>query len=558
MCAEAGSSVISGPHGAALRATVLLDMPKPVCAAQTGFFCVPGRESEGFMLQINHLTITHRKDLRTILDDFSFVLNRGDMAVLVGEEGNGKSTLLKWIYDPALIASYADAEGSRTTQGETLGYLPQELDAADAEKTVYEFFRARRGFADAPPRTLVRTAAQLALPEDVWYGAQRMGTLSGGEKVKLQLAALLLDEPDILLLDEPSNDVDAETLERLEALINGWRGSVLYISHDETLIERTANRVVLLEQLRRKSVGRWTVANVPFRQFMAERAAAFAKQTQEAGSERREEKKALEKFRRIQQSVERAQENVSRADPSTGRLLKKKMASVKATERRYAREHEEMTAYPESESPILIRFHTERKMPASKTVLDLRLPELCIGGRVLARDVELFVRGPEKVCITGKNGVGKTTLLRAVARGLLTRGDVRACYMPQHYEETLDPDVTPLDFLVPSGDREALTTARTYLGSLRYTAEEMEHPVRALSGGQKAKLFLLKMCLADTDVLILDEPTRNFSPLSGPEIRALLRAFPGAILSVSHDRKYIAEVCTRVLRLTEDGLTELR
>ena len=130
--------------------------------------------------------------------------------------------------------------------------------------------------------------------------------------------------------------------------------------------------------------------------------------------------------------------------------------------------------------------------------------------------------------------------------------------MPQHYEETLDPDVTPLDFLVPSGEREALTTARTYLGSLRYTAEEMEHPVRALSGGQKAKLFLLKMCLADTDVLILDEPTRNFSPLSGPEIRALLRAFPGAILSVSHDRKYIAEVCTRVLRLTEDGLTELR
>ena len=102
-----------------------------------------------------------------------------------------------------------------------------------------------------------------------------------------------------------------------------------------------------------------------------------------------------------------------------------------------------------------------------------------------------------------------------------------------------------------------LTRARTYLGSMRYTADEMRRPIRALSGGQKAKLLLLKMSMEDADVLILDEPTRNFSPLSGPEIRALLRAFPGAILSVSHDRKFIVEVCTRVCRLTEAGLEEL-
>lgn len=510
------------------------------------------------MLQINHLTITHRKDLRTILDDFNLVLNRGDRAVIVGEEGNGKSTLLKWIYDPALIAPYADAEGARTTQGETLGYLPQELSAADAQKTVCEFFCARDGFMDALPRARARVAAQLALPEDVFFDEQRMGTLSGGEKVKLQIAALLFSEPDVLLLDEPSNDIDLETLEWLEALIRGWSGSVLFISHDETLIEHTANRVVLLEQLRRKTVSRWSVANMPFTQFIAERAAAFDKQAQLAGSERREEKKALEKFRRIQQSVEHAQESVSRADPSTGRLLKKKMAAVKAVERRYAREHEAMTDYPESESPILIRFHTQRRMPAGKTVLDCRLPELRIGERVLARDVELFMRGPEKLCITGKNGAGKTTLLRVLAEQLLARDDVHACYMPQDYEEALDPDATPLDFLVPSGGRDELTLARTYLGSMRYTIEETEHPIRALSGGQKAKLLLLKMSMDDADVLILDEPTRNFSPLSGPEIRALLRAFPGAILSVSHDRKYIAEVCTRVCRLTERGLTELR
>lgn len=510
------------------------------------------------MLQINHLTITHKRDLRTILEDFSFVLNRGDKAVVVGEEGNGKSTLLKWIYDPALIAPYADVEGTRTTRFETMGYLPQELPAAEKEKTVYEFFSARDSFLDASPRTLASLGARLGLADDVWYSQQRMGTLSGGEKVKLQIAALLLAEPDILLLDEPSNDIDVETLEQLETLIRDWAGSVLFISHDETLIENTANRVVLLEQLRRKTASRCTVANMPFAQFMAERAAAFAKQAQLAGSERREERKAMEKFRRIQQSVEHAQENVSRADPSTGRLLKKKMASVKAMERRYAREHEEMTDYPEQESPILIRFHTERAMPAGKTVLDCKLPELRCGERVLARNVELMVRGPEKVCITGKNGAGKTTLLRTIAGELLTRDDLHACYMPQDYEELLNLDETPVDYLAPSGDKDELTRVRTYLGSMRYTAEEMYHPIRALSGGQKAKLLLLKMSLVDADVLILDEPTRNFSPLSGPEIRALLRAFPGAIVSVSHDRKYIAEVCDKVYRLAEDGLALCR
>lgn len=511
-----------------------------------------------FMLQISHLTMTHKRDLRTILEDFSFVLNRGDKAVVVGEEGNGKSTLLKWICDPALVAPYVDAEGTRTTQGETLGYLPQELPAEEKGKSVYEYFSARDTFLDASPRALAKITSKLGLAADVWYSEQRMGTLSGGEKVKLQMAALLLSEPDILLLDEPSNDIDVETLEQLETLIRDWEGSVLFISHDETLIENTANRVVLLEQLRRKTASRCTVANMPFAQFRAERSAAFAKQAQEAGSERREERKAMEKFRRIQQSVEHAQENVSRADPSTGRLLKKKMASVKAMERRYAREHEEMTEYPEQESPILIRFHTGRTMPAGKIVLDYRLPALHAGERVLSHDVELFVRGPEKVCITGKNGAGKTTLLRAIAGELLARDDLHACYMPQDYEELLSLDETPIDYLAPSGDKDELTTVRTYLGSMRYTAEEMYHPIRALSGGQKAKLLLLKMSLVDADVLILDEPTRNFSPLSGPEIRALLRAFPGAILSVSHDRKFIAEVCDKVYRLSEDGLTLCR
>ena len=126
--------------------------------------------------------------------------------------------------------------------------------------------------------------------------------------------------------------------------------------------------------------------------------------------------------------------------------------------------------------------------------------------------------------------------------------------MPQNYEELLALDSTPVEYLCKTWEKEEITRIRTYLGSMKYTIQEMDHAIRDLSGGQKAKLLLLKMSMEHRNVLILDEPTRNFSPLSGPVIRELLRNFQGAVISVSHDRKYIQEVCDRVLELCEEGL----
>ncbi|MBQ6115703.1 MAG: ABC-F family ATP-binding cassette domain-containing protein [Oscillospiraceae bacterium] len=507
------------------------------------------------MIQIHHLTLSHRKDLRPLLTDFSLTLHPGDKAVIVGEEGNGKSTLLKWIYDPALIDGYAEGQGQRILQGETLGYLPQELPEAERKTRVCDYFNSPESFRDRDPAALSRLAARLRLPAELFCSPRPMETLSGGEKVKLQMARLLMARPDVWLLDEPSNDIDVDTLEWMEDFIRQCRGIVLFISHDETLIEAAANRVILLEQLRRKTASRWTVANVPFRQFMAERSAGFDRQAQLAQSERREERIALEKFRRIQQKVEHQQNAISRQDPHGGRLLKKKMASVKAVERRYRREHQQMTEYPEQELAILVKFHGEQAVPPGKVVLDLALPELRRpDGAVLARNVNLTVQGPEKICLTGANGAGKTTLLRQILALLEQRPDLQVCYMPQNYEDLLELDETPIDYLAPSGHKDDVTVVRTYLGSLRYTPDEMSHAIRELSGGQKAKLLLLKMSLSGANVLLLDEPTRNFSPLSGPEVRALLRSFPGAIISVSHDRKYLAEVADKVYALTADGL----
>lgn len=176
------------------------------------------------------------------------------------------------------------------------------------------------------------------------------------------------------------------------------------------------------------------------------------------------------------------------------------------------------------------------------------------GERILAEGIYLKIKGSEKICIIGANGAGKTTLLKKIAEELMNRNDIKAEYMPQNYEDLLELSVTPVDYLDKTGDKEERTRIRTYLGSLKYTPDEMEHPIRELSGGQKAKVLLLRMSLSGANVLILDEPTRNFSPLSGPVIRKMLREFPGAVISISHDRKYIEEVCDKIYQLNPNGL----
>lgn len=514
------------------------------------------------MLQINGLTITHKKDLRVILEDFSLVLNDGDKAVIIGEEGNGKSTLMKWLYDPAMTEDYAEARGTRVLGNETLGYLPQELPEKERQKTVYEFFTEEECFWNRTPKELAELAGKFGTAPEFFYREEMMGSLSGGEKVKAQLMKLLIQEPTALLLDEPSNDIDLDALELLETVINGWKRIVLFISHDETLIENTANMVVHLEQIRRKTKSRYTVVKMPYRDYVRERLHRFERQEQQALNERREKKLREERFRRIYQSVDHAQAAISRQSPGEAKNLKDKMRAVKAMGKRFARQDEEMTELPEQEAAIFFKLGGQEScVPAGKTVVEYSLDELRTPGearsaRLLARNIFLRIRGPEKICIVGANGAGKTTLLKKIADELLERPDIRAEYMPQNYEELLDLTMTPVDFLDRTGSKEERTRIRTYLGSLKFTTDEMERPICEMSGGQKAKVLLLKMSLSSANVLILDEPTRNFSPLSGPVIRKMIREFPGTVISVSHDRKYIAEVCDVVYRLTSEGLTE--
>lgn len=545
------------------------------------------------MLQVKHLTILHKKDLTTLIEDLTFSLAPGARAAVIGEEGNGKSTLLKLLYDPALVEGYVEWSGEILDTGLRKGYLAQELPPETLALPLWQFCAETPGFAQADPRAQADAARQVGLPAELFWDERPLGSLSGGERVKLRLALLLLDAPDLLLLDEPSNDLDLATLGWLEQFLQTCPVPVLFISHDEALLTAAANQIIHLERLRRRTAPRATVARMGYEQYARERLEGFARQEQTARKQRAEFDAKLTRYRQIRDKVDHQLNTISRQDPHGGRLLKKKMQSVVSTGRRFAREEAELTALPEWEEAIFTAFDPERSaIPAGKTVLRFTQPMLLAGGagafaaaagpaapaaaaasapsrptspqpgespppRVLARNIALWVEGPEHIGIVGANGAGKSTLLKQLAAQLLPRADLRAAYMPQDYGDLLLGDATPVELLAPGGSREEVTRARTLLGSMKYKAEEMDHPAAMLSGGQRAKLLFLGMVLRGSNVLLLDEPTRNFSPLSAPVIRRALAAFPGAILSVSHDRRYLAEVCTRLLLLDETGLHEL-
>ena len=504
------------------------------------------------MIQLNNVSIYVTESGRVLVDGISFTLNPGDRTVIIGEEGNGKSTLLKLIADPALIEDHAEYTGTISRGRHRIGYLAQETTAAELSMRIPEYVGA-----EAEPWLCESICAQVGLDPMIIRRDRPLSTLSGGERVKLRMVKLLMGEPDMLLLDEPTNDIDLETLEWLEGFIASFDGGVLFVSHDETLIERTADSVIHIEHIHHKKVARHTVARVPYREYMERRERAFAHQAQVSAFEHGEFRKKEERWREIYEKVDSAQRNLSRQDPSTGRLLKKKMHSVMSQGRRLDRERESLTEAPMSEWQIDIGLPPV-ELPRRKEILRLSCGGLFSpDGNRLTAGFELSVDAAEHIAIIGRNGAGKTTLLRMIEAELAGRRDIRTFYMPQNYFDLLEGFDTPIDFLAPTGEKEAVTRARTYLGSVRFTKDESESRITELSGGQKAKLMFVKMALEGYNVLLLDEPTRNFSPISNPVIRGVLKDFGGCIIAVTHDRKFIAEVANRVLRLTEEGLFEV-
>ena len=509
------------------------------------------------MLYVKNLSIEIKGDHRLLIDQLSFSVQAGDKIAIIGEEGNGKTVLLNAIAAPEKVQENFQISGEILIQDELIGYLPQMATLSEMECSTESLLLERYSYADLDWALYYELLQMLSFPEERISGEVRVSELSGGEKIKFFLLLELLKSPTILLLDEPSNDLDLESLAFLERFIQQQTIPILFVSHDEELLEHCANGIIHLQQLRHKSRPQHSVQRLGYRDYLELHEAGILKDSQLAAKDQEEYAIKVEKFRKIRDKVEQDLRSIEGRAGSdvAGRLLAKKMRSVKAQEGRLAREKESLRQKPDVESKILLSFFPDIDLPSQKEVLRFQLPELRVGDLILAKNIEVNMTGPEKVVIVGPNGSGKTTLLRQILPEL-EKSHLKIGYMPQNYVETMDPKGTPISYLTRSYEKEEQTRIRTFLGCLKFTAEEMLRPIATLSGGQRAKLFFAGMILDRAEILLLDEPTRNLSPLSGPEIRAALKAYSGAILAVSHDRRFIEEVPDRVLRLSPEGLTD--
>ena len=477
------------------------------------------------------------------------VLNPGDKLAVIGAEGTGKSSLIKAIVAPEMLSSYAQLSGKITNHFHQFGYLPQALENEELQLTVMDFLYRNLDYGLFDFNLFYKYADQFGLDLDRFEAQnQTLASLSGGERLKLQLLKILAKDPDLLILDEPSSDLDLETLQWLENFIQRSEKAILFISHDESLLSRAATAILHLELLKKRTEPRATFYRGSYDQYRQERRKKFEHQLQVAKKEREEHVKKLERHHRIHQSVEHVLRHTH--DSSAGRLLAKKMKNVLSQEKRLKKEAENLTEIPQDMDAIQLFFSEIQPLPASKILLSWEKMLLPTG-----QTVDWQIRGQDKLVITGKNGIGKTRLLKLLLQDLRARTDLSIGYMPQHYEEEFEAQSTPLSFLASVADEEK---ARTLLASLKFTRQEVVHSLHDLSGGQKAKLFLARMVLAGNNVLVLDEPTRHFSPTSQPLIRQLLMDYPGAIISVSHDRHFIEEVAALHYQLDEEKLVRTK
>lgn len=501
------------------------------------------------MLQLEKLTITHQKDLQDLVRDLDLVLNPGEKLAIIGEEGTGKSSLIKAIVAPQLLSSYAQLSGTITNHLHQFGYLPQALEKEELQLTVMDFLYLNLDYGLFDFNLFYKYADQFGLDLDRFDAQnQTLASLSGGERLKVQLLKILATDPDLLILDEPSSDLDIETLQWLENFIRQSDKAILFISHDESLLARAATAILHLELLKKRTEPRATFYRGSYDQYRQERKESFEHQLRVAKKEREEHAKKMERHHRIHQSVEHVLRQTH--DSTAGRLLAKKMKNVLSQEKRLKKEAENLTEIPQDMDAIQLFFSEIKPLPASKTLLSWEKKLLPTG-----QTANLQIRGQDKLVITGKNGIGKTRLLKLLLQDLRARTDLFVGYMPQHYEEEFEVQSTPLSFLASVANEEKV---RTLLASLKFTRQEVIHSLHELSGGQKAKLFLARMVLAGNDVLVLDEPTRHFSPTSQPLIRQLLMDYPGSIISVSHDRRFIEEVATIHYQLDEESLVRTR
>lgn len=518
-----------------------------------------------------------------VFQDLSFSVPGGRTG-LVAPNGAGKTTLLR-----LLAGELTPRSGSVTVAG-VLGYLPQNLPLT-GDLTVAEVLgiapvlaalaAVESGDTDEAHFTTIgtdwdveeRTRAQL---DRLGLGAvafdRRLHTLSGGQVVSLGLAAQLLRRPDVLILDEPTNNLDLDSRHRLYDVLSDWNGCLLVVSHDRELLDRTDRIAELHDGEIRYYGGNFTA----YEQAVDAERAVAEKNIRSAEQEVKREKRELQQAReRAARRASNAQRNLSsaglpkifagtmkrNAQQSAGRANDTHAARLDAARNRL---DEAGRALREEQRIVLQLPDTE--VPAGRTLFTAHGIRFRFGDRDLftGPGADLTIRGPERIALTGPNGAGKSTLLRLVEgeltpdSGTVTRADGRIAYLSQRLD-LLDPDRTVAENLTRAAPHLPAAERMNLLARFLFRGSRAHLPVRVLSGGERLRATLACVLFAEPapHLLLLDEPTNNLDLVSVGQLVGALDAYRGALVVVSHDERFLAEVrVSRRLRLADGRLTE--
>ncbi|MBW5448309.1 ATP-binding cassette domain-containing protein [Cohnella sp. CFH 77786] len=505
-----------------------------------------------------------------VLTGVSIQVGERDRIGLVGANGAGKSTFLR------ILAGELQADTGSVSKAKDLriGYLAQN-GGLQGHRTIMEEMTSAFGplleqekalqametrIADpAEQEDAVRYASLLAQYSDlaerfreaggyemnnrirsVLHGmgfgdfdpATEVSSLSGGQRTRLALARLLLVQPDLLLLDEPTNHLDIDTLGWLEQYLRTYSGAMVIVSHDRYFLDATVTAIVEIE---RHTATRYT-GN--YTRFMDLKAADFAQKVKLFEQQRKE-------IARMEEFVQR---NIARA--STTR---------RAQSRRNALERIERLEKPGALRGASFSFTTERR--SGKDVLQVYDASAAPSPNMppLFREVSLEVKRGERLALLGPNGVGKTTLLRALVGSLeLRSGSIRwgagvsLGYYDQEQRE-LNPGNTVLEEVWSSYPHKAEAEIRTVLGNFLFSGDDVKKTVGSLSGGEKARVALSKLMLKQANVLVLDEPTNHLDLMSREVLEAALEEYDGTLLFVSHDRYFLNRIADRIVELHPGG-----
>ena len=512
-------------------------------------------------------SISKQNGHQIVFIEASAVLNRGEKVGLVGPNGAGKTTLFRLITGE----EQADEGQLAADRGITIGYFSQdvgemagrsavaetmdgagpvsqiadelaELEAAMADpakanqmdEIVTRYGEVQGRFEELGGYALEGRArevlAGLSFSQEMMDGD--VGNLSGGWKMRVALARILLMRPDVMLLDEPSNHLDIESLIWLEQFLKGYDGGLMMTSHDREFMNRIVTKIVEID------AGALTTYTGNYDFYEAQR--QLAEKQQQAQFERQQAMLAKEiKF------IERFKARASHAAQVQSRV--KKLEKIDRVEP------------PKRRETILFEFPAAPR--SGEDVATLKGVAKRYGTHVIYDGLDFQVRRRERWCVMGANGAGKSTLLRLVAGatepddGKVSIGpSVKMGYFAQHAMDLLDGEQTVFQALEEQFPQAGQGSLRTLAGCFGFSGDDVEKRCRVLSGGEKARLIMAKMLYDPPNFLVLDEPTNHLDMATKQMLIQALAQYEGAMLFVSHDRHFLAALSNRVLELTPDGI----